>query len=193
MTIHAIIGAVCVMFLWLLTSQLKHVRARQVALLVASYVFYASWSLWFLPVLVLSSLINYLLGFFKYMPPMARLAAPSSWMHRLGHLALPLGISFWTFQAMSYLFDLYREKEIDPSLLEFCLYMAFFPTVVSGPICRMGELLPQFRRSVTLNWPDFASGVKRISLGLVMMSAAFVLGNGLRAGAGLNAAFNQSA
>jgi alginate O-acetyltransferase complex protein AlgI len=216
MITKGIIGAVCVSILWLLTSQLKHVRTRQVALLAGSYFFYASWGLWFLPILVLSSLVNYslggflrskssqtrlwlsvgvnllLLGFFKYAPPMARLAAPSSWLHQLGDLPLPLGISFWTFQAMSYLFDLYREKEIDPSLLEFCLYMAFFPTVVSGPICRMGDLLPQFRRSVTLNWNDFAGGVKRISLGLAMMSAAFVLGNGLRTGAGLNAAFNRS-
>lgn len=56
----------------------------------------------------------------------------------------------------------------------------------------MGELLPQFRRGVTLNWLDFASGVRRISVGLVMMSAAFLLGNGLRSGAGLNTAFNQS-
>jgi alginate O-acetyltransferase complex protein AlgI len=216
MIIKALIGAVSVVFLWLLTSQLKRARARQIALLVASYVFYACWGLWFLPILVVSSLVNYwlgrflrskpsaarlwlsigvnllLLGFFKYMPPLARVAPASSFMHRFGNLALPLGLSFWTFQAMSYLFDLYREQEMDPSLLEFCLYMAFFPTVISGPICRMGELLPQFRRNITLNWIDFASGVKRISLGLVMMSAAFVLGNGLRAGAGLNSAFSQS-
>jgi alginate O-acetyltransferase complex protein AlgI len=216
MITKTLMGAVCVLFLWLLTSQLKHVRARQAALLAASYIFYASWGLWFLPVLIVSSLVNYLLGaflrskpsqaklwlsvganllllgFFKYIPQMVRVAPSSFLMNRLDHLALPLGLSFWTFQAMSYLFDLYREKEIDPSLLEFCLYIAFFPTVVSGPICRMGELLPQFRRNVTLNWLDFANGVERISMGLVMMSAAFVLGNGLRPGAGLNAAFNQS-
>jgi alginate O-acetyltransferase complex protein AlgI len=216
MMTKTIAGAVCILLLWLLTSYLKHVRARQFAFLAASYVFYASWGLWFLPVLVVSSLLNYwlggflrskpsqgrlwlglganllLLGFFKYIPQMARAAPPSSSMNRLGHLALPLGLSFWTFQAMSYLFDVYREKEIDPSLLEFCLYMSFFPTVVSGPICRVGELLPQFRSSVVLNWPDFANAIKRISIGLVMMCTAFVLGNGLRAGTGLNSAFNQS-
>jgi alginate O-acetyltransferase complex protein AlgI len=216
MITKTIIGTVCVLCLWLLASRLKHVRVRQAALLAASYVFYASWGLWFLPVLVMSSLANYwlggflrakpsqgrlwlglganllLLGFFKYMPQVAQVFPASSWTNRLGHLALPLGISFWTFQAMSYLFDLYREKEIDPSLLEFCLYMAFFPTIVSGPICRVGELLPQFRSAVILNWIDFADGVKRVSLGLVMMFSAFVLGNGLRAGTGLNSAFNQS-
>jgi alginate O-acetyltransferase complex protein AlgI len=50
------------------------------------------------------------------------------------HIALPLGISFWTFQEMSYLFDLYRGEELDPSLAEFALYMTFFPVAISGPI-----------------------------------------------------------
>ena len=46
---------------------------------------------------------------------------------------------------MSYLFDLYRGEELDPSFLEFALYMAFFPVAISGPICRMPDMLPQFR------------------------------------------------
>ncbi len=58
----------------------------------------------------------------------------------------PIGISFWTFQALSYLFEVYREEDVDPTLLEFCLYMAFWPTVLQGPICRMSSMLPQFRQ-----------------------------------------------
>jgi len=44
------------------------------------------------------------------------------------------------------LFDLYREEEIDPTLLEFCLYLAFWPTVTSGPISRLPDMLPQLRQ-----------------------------------------------
>jgi D-alanyl-lipoteichoic acid acyltransferase DltB (MBOAT superfamily) len=50
-----------------------------------------------------------LLGSFKYLPEIA-VSLPLSSLQRFSHLALPLGISFWTFQAMSYLFDLYRER-----------------------------------------------------------------------------------
>ena len=85
-----------------------------------------------------------LLAFFKYLPGVA-VNVPFASLQKFAHLALPLGISFWTFQAMSYLLDLYRGEELDPTLLEFALYMAFFPVAISGPICRLPEMLPQFR------------------------------------------------
>ncbi len=50
---------------------------------------------------------------------------------------------------MSYLFDLYRGEELDPSFFEFALYMVFFPVTISGPICRMPDMLPQFRSEQT--------------------------------------------
>ena len=70
-------------------------------------------------------------------------------------MALPLGISFWTFQAMSYLFDQYRGEDFDPTFFELALYMAFFPVTISGPICRMPDMLPQFRaedRAIGTGW-----------------------------------------
>ena len=85
-----------------------------------------------------------LLGTFKYLPPVT-VQLPFSSLQQFAHLALPLGISFWTFQAMSYLFDQYRGEDLDPSLVEFALYMAFFPVTISGPVCRMPDMLPQFR------------------------------------------------
>src|SRR5208337_1665002 len=85
-----------------------------------------------------------LLSTFKYLPE-AAVHLPFSSLQRFAHFALPLGISFWTFQAMSYLFDVYRGEELAPSFVEFALYMGFFPVVISGPICRMPEMLPQFR------------------------------------------------
>src|ERR1019366_3274594 len=107
-------------------------------------------------------------------------------------LALPLGISFWTFQAMSYLFDLYREEELDPSFFEFALYMAFFPVVISGPICRMPEMLPQFRSEQTTAAHDLGSGFCRIATGVFMMQLARLLGQGILAGGGIDSGFDHA-
>ena len=149
-------------------ARIRSRSVRQPVLLIASYVLYLSWSFWGAGILLISTLVNFLLGTylrrkptrlvltvgillnlvllssFKYLPEMA-VNLPFSSLQRFAHLALPLGISFWTFQAMSYLFDLYRVEELDPSLIEFALYMAFFPVAISGPICRMPDMLPQFR------------------------------------------------
>ncbi len=155
---------------------------RQPILLIGSYVLYLSWGVWFAGVLLASTAMNFLLGewlrrrptrlaltigillnlallgSFKYLPEVAvNLPLPS--LQRFAHLALPLGISFWTFQAMSYLFDLYRGEELDPSFFEFALYMAFFPVAISGPICRMPDMLPQFRSEKVTSWNEIGARV----------------------------------
>jgi alginate O-acetyltransferase complex protein AlgI len=131
-----------------------------------------------------------LLGSFKYLPEIA-VNIPLSSLQRFSHLALPLGISFWTFQAMSYLFDLYRVEELDPSFFEFALYMVFFPVAISGPICRMPEMLPQFRSEQTTPAHDIAHGFGRIATGLLMMQLAQLLGQGILAGDGINSGFDH--
>lgn len=185
-------------------------------LLLASYVFYAVWDPLFLGLLIFSSLMNYALGAylkrhvsagrlwlgigfnlvllstFKILPALSgwfQTAALGGWLRSV---ALPLGISFWTFQAMSYLLDLYREEELDPSLLEFCLYMAFFPTVVAGPIARLGNMLPQFREPAVFRWERFGAGVQRILLGIFMIAGGRVLGTGLGPNLGVDAGFARS-
>ena len=66
------------------------------------------------------------------------------------NLALPIGISFYTFQTISYTVDVYREKlQPSKSLKEFALFVAFFPQLVAGPIVRASEFLPQLREKVT--------------------------------------------
>ncbi|MBK9180498.1 MAG: MBOAT family protein [Acidimicrobiales bacterium] len=62
----------------------------------------------------------------------------------LVQVVLPVGISFFTFMALSYVIDTYRRELSPPSLLDFALYLAFFPHLVAGPIVRASELLPQF-------------------------------------------------
>ncbi len=110
---------------------------------------------------------------------------------KFSHLALPLGISFWTFQAMSYLLDLYRGEELDPSFVEFALYMAFFPVTISGPICRMPEMLPQFRSEERISRHDMGRGLCRIATGLLMMQIAQMLGKGILGGEGINGGFDH--
>ena len=73
-----------------------------------------------------------LLSTFKYLPE-AAVHLPFSSLQRFAHLAMPLGISFWTFQAMSYLFDVYQGDDVEPSFFEFALYMVFFPVTIAGP------------------------------------------------------------
>ena len=216
MTSSLWIRALGIVALWLATYAIRSARGRQLLLLAASYIFYSTWGVRFLPILLLSTVVNYgfgrwlrrkpsavilllgiffnlsLLGFFKYLPQAVRAFAPASPLAPLAHLALPLGVSFWTFQAMSYLFDLYREEDLDPSLVEFALYMAFFPTVVSGPICRLTSLLPQFREACSPRWEDVAQGIKRIAIGAGMIGASLLLATGFHAGEGLNAVWDRS-
>jgi alginate O-acetyltransferase complex protein AlgI len=59
-------------------------------------------------------------------------------------IVLPVGISFFTFQAMSYVIDIYRRQLAPAPLLDFAVYLALFPQLVAGPIVRASELLPQF-------------------------------------------------
>ena len=62
----------------------------------------------------------------------------------LVNVLMPIGISFYTFQALTYLIDLYKGQGIRAkSLLDFALYQAFFPQLLIGPICRSVDLLPQ--------------------------------------------------
>ena len=58
-------------------------------------------------------------------------------------IILPIGISFFTFQAMSYVIDVFREKITPASWLDFAVYLSFFPHLVAGPIVRGAEFLPQ--------------------------------------------------
>lgn len=84
-------------------------------------------------------------------------------------LILPIGISFYTFQAVSYVTDVYRKKiEPEPSLLRFALYMTFFPHLLAGPIVRAADFLPQLRpEGIKITAENFKQGVTRIIWGLV--------------------------
>jgi alginate O-acetyltransferase complex protein AlgI len=204
-----------VIVVWLVAMRLRSVTARQALYLIASYLFYISWGSWLIIILLFSSLMNYALGewlkkritegrlwtgiilnlallsVFKYLPLVGAVAPSGSPLALLKRMIFPLGISFWTFQALSYLLELYREEDLNPTLLEFCLYMAFWPTVLQGPICRMSSMLPQFRQHWSVTNDDLKTGVRRISIGVLMIMIEEVMSGGLYAGAGVDAIFDH--
>jgi D-alanyl-lipoteichoic acid acyltransferase DltB (MBOAT superfamily) len=209
--------AIGVVVVWLAAMRLRSITARQWLYLVASWLFYLSWGSWLIVVLLFSSLMNYALGewlkkrvtagrlwtgiilnlallsVFKYLPLLGNIAPSGSPLLLLRRMVFPLGVSFWTFQALSYLLELYREEELNPTLLEFCLYMAFWPTVLQGPICRMSSMLPQFRQDWSATADDLKIGVHRVSIGIFLVVVAGVMSGGLYGGMGIDAAFNDAA
>lgn len=111
------------------------------------------------------------LAWFKYAGFFCDAAAPLAelvGLPRLPHLeiALPIGISFFTFQALSYVIDVYRgEAKRSPSLVDTALYVSFFPQLVAGPIVRYCDVAEQMR-SRHESTADFAAGIERFVVGL---------------------------
>ncbi len=81
-------------------------------------------------------------------------------------LALPLGISFFTFQQIAYLVDVRRGIAHETSLLRYALFVTFFPQLIAGPIVHHGEMLPQFRFFGRLRWDDLSVGATLFTIGL---------------------------
>jgi D-alanyl-lipoteichoic acid acyltransferase DltB (MBOAT superfamily) len=80
---------------------------------------------------------------------------------------LPVGISFFTFQALSYALDIYYKKtEVEYNPVNFCVFVAFFPQLVAGPIERSSHLLGQFRREHHFSRQNFIDGSKLFIWGL---------------------------
>ncbi|MBT8098429.1 MAG: MBOAT family protein [Gammaproteobacteria bacterium] len=114
-----------------------------------------------------------MLGYFKYgaflEENFAALAAffGMSWEAQPGSIILPLGISFYTFQSMSYSIDVYRGKQaICRSLPDFALYVSFFPQLVAGPILRAGFFLEQLDEGYRQRVTELGWGFALITLGL---------------------------
>src|SRR5437588_6540160 len=153
---------------------MRHQTAWRAWILVASYVFYAWWDWRFVALLAASTVVNHvlavaihrlhgvaarksflvlavafdlgLLGYFKYTNfflSSTDNVVGTSW---IAHVVLPVGISFYTFMAISYVVDTYRGLLVPASFARFAVFQAFFPHLVAGPIVRASELLPQLER-----------------------------------------------
>lgn len=171
-------------------------KYKNTILLIFSLVFYAWGEPRYVVLMILSILMNYgygiwidktqhrekkkvsiltlaivmnigLLGFFKYANFFVDVmnSVLQTNLH-LKPVPLPIGISFYTFHALSYLIDVYRKKEkAQRNLFRLSLYITFFPQLVAGPIIRYNAVAEQLGKRV-FSSPQFAEGIKRFILGL---------------------------
>ena len=179
----------------------KHlIEASKAFLVFASLFFYAWWNTAYLPLILVSMLINYtvgrelashtkkkrgysakklltigivfnlgLLGYFKYMDFFILNINRAFHAHiTLWHLALPLAISFYTFQQIAYLVDSYREETKEYDFLNYAVFVTFFPQLIAGPIVHHAEMMPQFARlkNKVMHSYNIALGLFIFSLGL---------------------------
>ena len=160
-------------------------------LIVASLIFYGWWN-WILVFLLVGSVVaNFLfarqlentrnkflliafigvnlsaLGWFKYAHFIANnISATTGASIDVGDIALPLAISFFTFQQIAYLVDIYNGNPAERNFSRYALFVTFFPQLIAGPIVHHSEMLPQFRG------PRFCINAENLSVGL----AIFALG-----------------
>lgn len=163
---------------------------RNSLLLVASLYFYSVWDIRFLPFLLCSILTNYILsglisrsvtnkkplfvsgvvinllalGFYKYtnffLENVSFLFSDNSLAIQVG---LPLGISFITFQQITYLLETYRGNKHKETLVDYALFVSFFPQLIAGPIVHYNQMMPQF---VKRNKPYYLMGISFLIVGL---------------------------
>ena len=134
--------------------------------------------------LILGLVLNLLLlGIFKYANFIIdNLNVVFDWIHlepvKMNSIYLPIGISFFTFQAISYIVDVYKKKTpAQKNLIDLALYISLFPQLIAGPIVRYHDIAKQLRNRIP-GIKKFASGVERFILGLakkVLIANTFAL------------------
>ncbi|MGN0813789.1 MAG: MBOAT family O-acyltransferase [Candidatus Coproplasma sp.] len=187
--------AVVVLLYWVLPF-----KFRWVLLLAASYLFYMSWNVWLIVLILITTVTAYLSGifisrtesakikklwlavalaiclglliFFKYINFILESAVGIIRLFNAEqdsivlNVILPVGISFYTFQTLSYVVDVYRGSyPAEKHFGYFALYVSYFPQLVAGPIERPENLLPQLRSEHKLNGEDVLAGAKYLLSG----------------------------
>jgi D-alanyl-lipoteichoic acid acyltransferase DltB (MBOAT superfamily) len=172
-------------------------RTKPALLLLASYIFYAWWRVDFIVLLLGSTVVNYvfgkiitrrqaenvptralltaglifnlgLLGLFKYAGMVVGTANFFGAHLPIPQFFLPLAISFFTFEQISYLIDAVNGRAPRYFFLDYALFVSFFPHLIAGPIVRHNDLIPQFHTSRTpaARDDDVALGVTLFTIGL---------------------------
>ena len=164
-------------------------------LLIASLIFYAWGEPYLVVLMVISIIINWLigriigksngrkrkfallvgvicdlgiLGYYKYAGFMTSIVNGIAKRELLPapEIALPIGISFFTFQAISYIADVYKgETEASPKIINVALYISFFPQLIAGPIVKYRDINKQITDR-TVSWENTAAGIRRFIYGL---------------------------
>jgi alginate O-acetyltransferase complex protein AlgI len=179
-------------------------------LVLASLFFYSWWNIIYLPIILVSMLFNYaignilngknnkniskktlltigiilnigLLAYFKYADFfIENLNFIATSQVELLNLALPLAISFFTFQQIAYLVDSYRKETQEYDFLNYALFVTFFPQLIAGPIVHHKEMMPQFasKYKQVKKYKNIAVGIFIFSIGLfkkVVIADTFAL------------------
>ena len=191
--------------LYFLFNQKNQHRLAKTILILSSLFFYSWQTVIYLPLILSSMVFNYtigtalssrankmlltlgiasnlsLLGYFKYRDFF--IENINLLFHTNGellHLALPLAISFFTFQQISYLIDSYRGETKEYDFLNYALFVTFFPQLIAGPIVHHKEMMPQFANSQNryINYQNISMGIFIFSMGLfkkVIIADTFAL------------------
>jgi len=199
------------LIIYFLLNRILSKRVGVAWLVLASLFFYSYWNIRYLPLILVSIIVNYLTG-----STLSRQAADGN-LHRrkllilglcfnlglLGYykytdffignlnqvigahltllqIVLPLGISFFTFTQIAYLVDAYRGEVQEYSLLNYALFVTFFPHLLAGPIIHHREMMPQFAAEDNkgVNYENLSRGLLLLSLGLfkkVIIADAFAV------------------
>ncbi len=183
-------------FVYFYLNSLKLFKQAKLFLLFASLFFYSWWNIDYLPLILGSMVFNYivgvklsrkdfshkrkllifgitgnilLLGYFKYSDFFIENINFLTGSHiQLLHLALPLAISFFTFQQIAYLVDSYRGETKEYDFLNYAVFVTFFPQLIAGPIVHHKEMMPQFedKSRKYINYKNIALGISIFALGL---------------------------
>ncbi|MFF2890597.1 MBOAT family O-acyltransferase [Paenibacillus sp. NPDC057967] len=168
-------------------------RFSKLWLVTCSLFFYGWWNPAYLPLILISIVANYrvgrylnshkskpaliagivfnlgLLGYFKYLDfILSNVNSLFSANLTLLNIALPLAISFYTFQQISYIIDCYNGKVKEQSLINYSLFVTFFPQLVAGPIVHHRQMMPQFLQPANhrINYENISLGIYIFSIGL---------------------------
>ena len=181
-------------YFWLLSKRL--ILGAKTWLVTASLFFYAYWKVSYLPLILTSIAVNFVIGsalqsslkiarkpflicgllfnvgllaYYKYTDFfITNFNALAGTQIPLQHIVLPLAISFFTFQQIAYLVDSYRGLTKEYDFLSYALFVSFFPQLIAGPIVHHKELIPQFanKKNYIRNYRNIASGVLIFLIGL---------------------------
>ena len=175
-----------------------YIQLSKYFLLFSSLFFYSWWNIAYLPIILTSILFNYtmgtiltkersfyfkrktilifsilmnvlLLAYFKYTDfLLENINFVFDTDMQLLHLALPLAISFFTFQQIAYLVSSYRQETRGYKFIDYSVFVTFFPQLIAGPIVHHKEMLPQFedKNNRLLNYKNIALGLFIFSIGL---------------------------
>lgn len=188
-------------YFWLNRKRL--IGGAKLWLTLASFVFYGYWSVYYIPLLLLSIVFNFvigrataqrkglltlgivgniaLLGYFKYANFFVEnLNVISSHQLTLPNIALPLGISFYTFTQIAFLVDSYQDKAKEYDFINYALFVTFFPHLIAGPILHHHEMMTQFNSRWTwcVRYRYILMGLFIFSIGLfkkVMLADTFAI------------------